>query len=83
MLKNCCRPNTKKLARKKNILPLYALLYHPDPKIRKEVIEALGTFTGYKIFLLTDWYVIERRLNDGREPFQKTAEKIDYIRTKT
>ncbi len=76
MLEKLFRPNTKKLARKKNILPLYALLYHPDPKIRKEVIEALGTFTGYKIFLLTDWYVIERRLNDGREPFPETQRKL-------
>lgn len=76
MLEKLFRPNIKKLARKKNILPLYALLYDPDPKIRKEVIEALGTFTGYKIFLLTDWYVIERRVNNGTEPFPDTQGKL-------
>ena len=76
MLEKLFRPNIKKLARKKNILPLYALLYDPDPNIRKEVIEALGTFTGYKIFLLTDWYVIERRVNNGREPFPDTQKKL-------
>ena len=76
MLEKLFRPNIKKLAKKKNILPLYALLYHPDPKIRKEVIEALSTFTGYKIFLLTDWYVIERRVNDGRKPLPETQGKL-------
>lgn len=76
MLKKLFRPNIKKLARKKNILPLYALLYHPDPEIRKEVIEALTTFTGYKIFLLTDWYVIERKVNNGRKPIPETQGKL-------
>jgi len=76
VLEKLFSPNIKRLARKKNILPLYALLYHPDPEIRKEVIEALGTFTGYKIFLLTDWYVIERRVNNEREPFPETQGKL-------
>jgi hypothetical protein len=76
VLEKLFRPNIKKLARKKNILPLYALLYHPDPEIRKELIEALGTFTGYKIFLITDWYVIERRVNNGREPFPETQGEL-------
>lgn len=76
MLERLFRPNIKKLAKKKDFLQLYALLYHPDPEIRKELLEVLSTFTGYRIFLLTDWYVIERRVNNGREPLAETQGKL-------
>jgi hypothetical protein len=76
MLEKLFRPNIRKLAKKKDFLQLYALLYHSDPEIRKELLEALGTFTGYRIFLLTDWYVIERRVNNGREPLPETQGEL-------
>lgn len=76
MLEKLFRPNIKKLAKKKDFLQLYALLYHPDPEIRKELIETLSTFTGYRIFLLTDWYIIERRVDNGREPLPETQGKL-------